>query len=104
MFNDINFLLNGPRFDSRCERGAPPPDHNSRSRKKYTRENNLASRVREDRKKKEAKDEKERERMREREKQKRETKEAPNICTIVKEHNQTRLFFSLSFFSLSSRL
>lgn len=21
MFNDINFLLNGPRFDSRCERG-----------------------------------------------------------------------------------
>lgn len=24
MFNDINFLLNGPRFDSRCERGGPP--------------------------------------------------------------------------------
>lgn len=24
MFNDINFLLNGPRFDSRCERGATP--------------------------------------------------------------------------------
>lgn len=25
MFNDINFLLNGPRFDSRCERVAPSP-------------------------------------------------------------------------------
>lgn len=25
MFNDINFLLNGPRFDSRCERVAPLP-------------------------------------------------------------------------------
>jgi len=25
MFNDINFLLNGPRFDSRCERGPLSP-------------------------------------------------------------------------------
>lgn len=25
MFNDINFLLNGPRFDSRCERVGPSP-------------------------------------------------------------------------------
>lgn len=24
MLNDINFLLNGPRFDSRCEEEAPP--------------------------------------------------------------------------------
>lgn len=65
MFNDINFLLNGPRFDSRCERGAtpalPPFSLNRRrgSRKKYTRENNLVSRVREERKKEEAKREEE---------------------------------------------
>lgn len=45
MFNDINFLLNGPRFDSRCERGTSPLRTTTRrSWKKYTRENNLASR------------------------------------------------------------
>lgn len=52
MFNDINFLLNGPRFDSRCERVAPLPllrtAAPNRSRKKYTLGNNLASRVREE--------------------------------------------------------
>lgn len=31
MFNDINFLLNGPRFDSRCERVAPSPPLPNRS-------------------------------------------------------------------------
>lgn len=57
MFNDINFLLNGPRFDSRCERGpaarrAPAqPQPPCASRKKYTRENNLASRARDEREK-----------------------------------------------------
>lgn len=47
MFNDINFLLNGPRFDSRCERVAPSPLFRTaalnRSWKKYTSGNNLAS-------------------------------------------------------------
>jgi len=47
MFNDINFLLNGPRFDSRCERVAPffSFEPQLRSRKKYTLGNNLANRV-----------------------------------------------------------
>ena len=41
MFNDINFLLNGPRFDSRCEK-APlgpcglPCDLNRKKKKKET--------------------------------------------------------------------
>lgn len=56
MFNDINFLLNGPRFDSRCERGPLPPTPSPEpqlrgSRKKYTQENNLASSVEREKKK-----------------------------------------------------
>lgn len=57
MFNDINFLLNGPRFDSRCERGAPSGPQAVEAGKKYTRENNLASG--EERNRKRAEDEKE---------------------------------------------
>lgn len=57
MFNDINFLLNGPRFDSRCERVAPAPSfepqHRTEAGKKYTLGNNLASRVRKEWKKNE---------------------------------------------------
>lgn len=44
MFNDINFLLNGPRFDSRCEEEARPsllPSRRGERKRNYTRENNL---------------------------------------------------------------
>lgn len=42
MFNDINFLLNGPRFDSRCEK-APSVRAACLDLKKknYTQENNF---------------------------------------------------------------